>query len=141
MSWDDFTRRRKAILDVLDYAAQHPGCGLPFEEVPGVAKVFADRYALVLALQYQWRQALWARLELLSLDSAKDGFVEAKDLVRKAWDECAKAQPVLRGLLDSTAAEFATSLRRALTDQGELMTSANIGHTATTPRHSAPYVA
>ena len=141
MSWDDFTRRRKAILGVLDYAAQHPGCGLPFDEVPDVAAVFDDRYALVLALQYQWRQALWARLELLSLDTAKGGFVEAKDLVRRAWDECAKAQPVLRRLLDTSAAEFATSLRRALSDQDDLMTSANIGHTAKAPRHSAPYVA
>jgi hypothetical protein len=141
MSWDDYTRRRKAILAVLDYAAKHPDTGLPFEEVPDVPAIFADRYALVLALQYQWRQALWARLELLSLDTAKDGFIEAKDLVRNAWDECAKAQPVLRRLLDTTAAEFATSLRRALSEQGELITSANIGHTNKVPRHSTPYVA
>src|ERR1700751_2151778 len=102
MGWDDFTRRRKAILAVLDYAADHPESGMPYDEVPDVPNVFNDRYELALALQYKWRQSLWSRLELLSLDGAKTGFVEAKDLVRRAWDECAKAEPVLRRVLDST---------------------------------------
>jgi hypothetical protein len=141
MGWDDFARRRKAIMAVLDYAAAHPSCGLPFTEVPDVPAVFADRYELVLALQYKWRQALWSRLELLSLDGAKSGFVEAKDLVRRAWDECTKAEPVLRRLLDETAAEYSASLRRALAQQGDLITSARIGHTATRPGTSSPYVA
>ena len=128
MGWDDFTRRRKAILAVLDYAADHPESGMPFDEVPDVPDVFSDRYELALALQYKWRQSLWSRLELLSLDGAKSGFVEAKDLVRRAWDECAKAEPVLRRVLDATATEFASSMKRVLNIEDGLMTSANIGH-------------
>ena len=130
MGWDDFTRRRKAILAVLDYAADHPDSGMPYDEVPDVPNIFADRYELALALQYKWRQTLWSRLELLSLDGAKTGFVEAKDLVRRAWDECAMAEPVLRRVLDSTANEFASSMKRVLNMQDDLITSANIGHTS-----------
>jgi hypothetical protein len=141
MSWDDFTRRRKAILAVLDHAAAHPADGLPFAEVPDVPSVFADRYELVLALQYKWRQALWARLELLSLDGAQAGFVEAKDLVRRAWEECSAAEPVLRRLLDESAAEFGEALRRALEQQDDLITSAAIGHTTKVADDSQPYVA
>jgi hypothetical protein len=141
MGWDDFTRRRKAILAVLDYAATRPGSGLPFTEVPDVPKVFADRYELVLALQYKWRQALWSRLELLSLDGAKAGFVEAKDLVRRAWDECAEAEPVLRRLLDAASTEFGDILQKALAQQDDLVTSACIGHSTTGRRAPQPYVA
>jgi hypothetical protein len=141
MGWDDFARRRKAIMAVLDYATAHPSAGLPFDEVADVPNVFANRYELVLALQYKWRQALWSRLELLSLDGARTGFLEAKDLVKRAWDECAKAEPALRRLLDETAGDFGAALRRALSQQDDLITSAAIGHTAKAPGHTSPYVA
>jgi len=100
MSWDDFDRRRAAIKSVLAYAAQYPAAGLPFEDLPEVRATFADRRELVLALQYDWTQALWARIELLSVASDRGGLTDAQDLARVAWTDCAVAYPVLRRLLD-----------------------------------------
>src|SRR5580765_2902095 len=134
MSWDDYSRRRKAIQAVLDHAAANPGGGLPFGEIDDVPNVFADRYQLVLALQYEWRQALWARLDLLSLDTADGALVDANELARQAWAQCSEARPVLRRLLDATATEFAASLGPVMADQRGLITSARIGH-------KAPFVA
>jgi hypothetical protein len=109
MSWDDYRQRRDALTSVLGYAAAHPSAGLPFDELPGVAAVFADRQELLLALQYDWSQALWARIELLSLDT-KLG--DASALAQAAWAQCAEQHPVLRRLLDAHQAELGHSTRR-----------------------------
>src|SRR3954454_24247661 len=106
MSWDDFDRRRAAIKSVLAYAAEHPAAGLPFEELPEVRATFADRRELVLALQYVWTQALWARIELRSLAGR---LTDAQDLARAAWTDCAVAYPVLRRLLDCYLDELGPS--------------------------------
>src|SRR4051812_49510297 len=95
MSWDDFDRRRAAIKSVLAYAAEHPAAGLPFEDLPEVRATFADRRELVLALQYHWTQALWARIELPSLDAGRGRLVDAQDLAPAAWNDCAVAHPVV----------------------------------------------
>jgi hypothetical protein len=113
MSWDDCNRRRAAIKAVLAYATEHPAAGLPYDEVPQVREHFADRRQLVLALQYDWTQALWARIELLSLDGGRKGrFLEAKELAAKAWADCAARHPVLRRLLDTYRDEIGPHVLR-----------------------------
>jgi len=112
MSWDDYDRRRTAIKAVLAYATEHPAAGLPFEDLPEVRATFADRRELVLALQYHWTQALWARIELRSLDAGRGRLVDAQDLARAAWTDCAVAHPVLRRLLDCYRDELGPSLLR-----------------------------
>ena len=106
MSWDDHYRRRAAIKAVLDYARQHPAAGLPYDSVPEATQVFRDRHQLVLALQYDWSQALWARIELLALDSQGTGLTDAAQLAQRAWQQCAATHPVLRRLLDLCRAEL-----------------------------------
>jgi hypothetical protein len=49
------------------------------------------------ALQHQWSQALWARIERLSLDPT---ISDAGELARRAWADCTVAFPMLRRLLD-----------------------------------------
>jgi hypothetical protein len=113
MSWDDYRRRRDTINAVLVYAAEHPETGLPFDEVPQVAEHFADRRSLVLALQYDWTQALWARIELLSLESGRNGrFFAADELAEAAWTYCSGKHPVLRRLLDAYRDELGPCVAR-----------------------------
>lgn len=112
MSWDDHDRRRAAITAVLAHAAQHPAAGLPYEELPEVRATFADRRELVLALQYEWTQLLWARIELRSLDAGRGRLVDAQELARAAWADCTVAHPVLRRLLDRYRDELGPSLLR-----------------------------
>jgi hypothetical protein len=100
MNWVDHCRRRAAIDAVLDYARQHPTAGLPYDTVPAATQVFADRRQLLLALQYDWSQALWARIEVLSLAARGPALSDARELGRQAWQQCAAANPVLRRLLD-----------------------------------------
>jgi hypothetical protein len=108
MSWDDYNQRRAAIKAVLAYAEQHPSAGLPYDLVPQAGANFRDRRELLLALQYDWSQALWARIELLSLDG---GPRDAGDLAKRAWSECSAKHPVLRRLLDEHRAELGPSPR------------------------------
>jgi hypothetical protein len=82
---------------------------LPYDELPEVAAIFADRQELLLALQYDWSQALWARIELLSLDSKLS---DASALAQAAWTQCAQQHPVLRRLLDAHQVDLGTSGRR-----------------------------
>jgi hypothetical protein len=113
MSWDDHNRRRAAIAAVLDFAARHPSAGLPFEVLPQAQAVFRDRRELVLALQYDWMQALWARIELLALtDGSRRPLVDAADLAGAAWADCARQHPVLRRLLDCYRDELGPALLR-----------------------------
>ena len=112
MSWDDYNRRRAAIKSVLDYADANPSAGLPFEAVPHVAQIFADPHELLLALQYDWSQALWARIELLSLDGRSGALTDADELVRTAWADCTGKHPVLRRLLDEHRDELKPTAAR-----------------------------
>jgi hypothetical protein len=123
MSWDDHNRRRTAIKSVLDYADKNPSAELPFDRVPDVAQIFADRHELLLALQYDWSQALWARIELLSLDCGRSGaLTDADELARTAWAECAAKHPALRRLLDEHRDELGSTIAR----EQEIMVAAQI---------------
>jgi hypothetical protein len=130
MSWDDHERRRAAIRCVLAYAEKHPADGLPYEHIDGLSAIFGTRRELLLALQYDWSQALWARIELLSLDggSARRSarLTDAGELARTAWGQCAARHPVLRRLLDTYRDELGPAVRR---ERG-ILTSAAIGHCA-----------
>ncbi len=128
MSWDDHARRRAALKSVLEHAEKHPRAGLPYDELPDVPAIFRDRRELVLALQYDWSQALWARIELLSLDGGRRSakLADAGELARTAWADCATKHPVLRRLLDTYRDELGTSVRR----EQAILTTAGIGHCA-----------
>jgi hypothetical protein len=127
MSCDDHYRRRAAIATALDFAARHPDAGLPYETLPDVQAQFRDRRELVLALQYEWAQALWVRIELLSLDrgrtSRRTKPMDADELARAAYTACTAAHPVLRRLLDRHRDELGPCLRQ----ERDIMTSAAIG--------------
>ncbi|HVU91092.1 MAG TPA: hypothetical protein VHC23_02590 [Jatrophihabitans sp.] len=110
MSWDDHDRRRAALRAVLSHAARHPSHGLPFEQLPEVQQEFADRRELVLALQYDWTQALWAQIDLLSHESRR--LADARELGEAAWTACAVRHPVLRRLLDCYRDELGVTTRR-----------------------------
>jgi hypothetical protein len=138
MGWDDRNRRRTAIDAVLAYAAEHPSAGLPFEAVPEARASFKDRRELVLALQYEWTQSLWARIELLSLDGGKQGRgVDARHVAKTAWAHCAAKRPVLRRLLDCYRDEIGPSVVR----EQEISTSAGILHCASSPKAYQPSIA
>jgi hypothetical protein len=128
MSWDDHNRRRAAIKAVLAYAEKHPTRGLPHEHLAEAAANFSNRRELLLALQYDWSQALWARIELLSLDGNKKRrnaqLVDAGELARTAWSACAAQHPVLRRLLDTYRDELGPAVRR----EQDILTMAGIGH-------------
>jgi hypothetical protein len=116
MTWDDHYRRRAALKSVLEFAEQYPGEGLPYDRLPAVQAAFADRRELLLALQYDWSQALWARVELLSLDARLS---DASELAQTAWLQCAAKHPVLRRLLDEHRDELGSATQR----EQEIMTS------------------
>jgi hypothetical protein len=111
MNWADHCRRRAAIDAVLDYARRHPAAGLPYDTVPAATQVFADRRQLLLALQYDWSQALWARIEVLSLAARGPALSDARELGRQAWQQCAAANPVLRRLLDDGREQLGAATR------------------------------
>jgi len=111
MGWDDHNRRRAAIKTVLAYAESRPADGLPFEQVPEAQASFQSRRELVLALQYDWMQALWARIELLSLESRNGALLDARELAERAHAECAAKHPVLRRLLDAYRDELGPTVR------------------------------
>ena len=73
MGWDDHNRRRAAIKAVLKHAEANPTEGLPFEQLPEVPANFRSRRELVLALQYDWMQALWARIDELARVGVRPG--------------------------------------------------------------------
>jgi hypothetical protein len=112
MSWDDHARRRAAIKAVLAYAEAQPAAGLPYEQVPEARRQFGSRRELLLALQYEWTQALWARIDLLSLESRDGALQDARRLGERAYAECAERHPVLRSLLDGCRDELGPSVRR-----------------------------
>ena len=112
MSWDDHARRRAAIKAVLAYAQSHPAAGLPYEQVAEAREQFRSRRELLLALQYDWTQALWARIDLLSLASKDGALLDARKLGEQAYAECAQRNPVLRALLDAGRDELGSSARR-----------------------------
>jgi hypothetical protein len=135
MSWDDFRRRRAVIKSVLEYARTHPSDELPYEQLPEVSAFFATGTELVLALQYDWSQALWAQIELLSLDS-RDGLLDADTVCGMAWRITAAQRPELRRLLDRHLADCED--QRVLERQDHLMVSAAIGHSAHDRRYVSP---
>jgi hypothetical protein len=96
MNQADDARRRAVIRAVLARAEASPTAGLPYESLPEAAETFRDRRELLLALQYEWSRALWARIELLSQDGTP-----AAEVASTAWSYCAARQPVLRRLLDT----------------------------------------
>jgi hypothetical protein len=112
MSWEDHARRRAAIKSVLAYAQAHPAAGLPYEQVPEARQQFGSRRELLLALQYEWTQALWARIDLLSLESRDGALLDARKLGERAYAESAQRHPVLRALLDACRHELGPSARR-----------------------------
>jgi hypothetical protein len=114
MSWDEHSRQRAAINAVLEYAAKNPTAGLPYEQLPQARRSFRDRRELVLALQYDWSQALWARIELLSLDGRRASrLADAAALARRATADCTAKYPVLRRLLDTYRDEIGPPARVA----------------------------
>jgi hypothetical protein len=141
MSWDDYNRRRAAIKAVLAHAETHPADGLPYEYLAEAAANFASRRELLLALQYDWSQALWARIELLSLDGNKKRrnakLTDAGELARTAWHDCSAKHPVLRRLLDTYRDELGAAVRR----EQDIMTLAGIGHAADAKVYRIPHVA
>ena len=136
MSWDDHNRRRAAIKSVLGHAEENPTAGLPFDVLPEVPATFSSRRELVLALQYDWSQALWARIELLSLDT-RSAPKDAADLARTAWIDTARKHPVLRRLLD----EHRDELGLATTREDDLMITAQLGLSCDEKVYRTPYVA
>jgi hypothetical protein len=130
MSWDEHSRRRAAIDAVLEFAAGNPDHGLGYEHLPVVQALFKDRRELVLALQYQWSLALWARIELLSLDPRnarrRAPRLDAGQLARVAWAETALRHPVLRRLLDTHREELGPTI----VQDEQLLISAGLGHCA-----------
>ncbi len=104
MSWDHQARRQAAIASVLAYAARHPHDGLPYAQLPAVEATFPDRRELLLALQFEWTESLWARIEVLALAGGRRSHAAvggAADVTARAWRQCARRQPVLRRLLDT----------------------------------------
>ena len=71
------------------------------------------------ALQHQWSQVLWARIEQLALDPT---ITDEGELVRRAWADCAAAYPRLRQRLDAHRDESgpATFRSRELTSSSFL---------------------
>ncbi|MEP7019705.1 MAG: hypothetical protein ABI808_03570 [Pseudonocardiales bacterium] len=69
---------------MLEYATAHPDDDLVYKTSHSVQAQFASRTELILALQYDWSQALWAQIELLSLDTA-DGPRDADQLCGQPW--------------------------------------------------------
>ncbi len=113
MSWDEHSRRRAAIRSVLTYAEKNPAAGLPYETLPEARANFRERRELLLALQYDWSQALWARIELRSLEGGKNSkLTDAAELARSAWADCAARHPVLRRLLDEHREELGPTVAR-----------------------------
>jgi hypothetical protein len=123
MTWDDHFRRRAAIKAVLDHARRNPAAGLPYDSVPEAKQVFKNRRELLLALQYDWSQALWSRIELLSLDSRGPVLTDATEIARQAWQQSAAANPVLRRLLDEARSELGPAVRR----EQDLLVTAGLG--------------
>lgn len=125
MSWEDFRRRREAITSVITFAEHNPGAPIPIESMPEVKAVFANRGELLLALQYEWQQLLWAQIELHSLDT--DGNPrDAAQICAAAWRAAAARRPVLRQVLDQHLAECNDARVQARLDN--LFVSAGIGH-------------
>lgn len=113
MSWTDFYRRRDAIAAVLDHAARHPGGGLPWDELPAVRAVFADREELALALQYKWSQVLMGHIAVALTDADRTPDIDQVAAVAAAWRRAARQQPALRDLLDRYATEAGAEFDRA----------------------------
>jgi hypothetical protein len=135
MSWEDCHRRRDAINAVLTYAERHPEAPVPFESLPEVTAVFARRSDLLLALQYDWQQVLWAQVELHSLDTQGHP-LDASAICRLAWASAAAHRPVLRRVLDQHMSECNNA--RAKQRQDNLLVSAGIGHYSTDRRYVSP---
>lgn len=114
MSWEDFYQRRDAIADVLAYAGRHPGVGLPFEELPGVRTVFADRESLALALQYKWSMVLMGRIGVALIEVDRTPEIDQVEAVAGAWRMAARQEPALRDLLDTYTSDAGAEFHRAL---------------------------
>ncbi len=114
MSWADFYQRRDAIDMVLGYAGQHPGDGLPYDELPAVRAAFTDRESLALALQYKWSQVLMGRVAVALTDADRTPDTDQVEAVAAAWRLAARQQPELRNVLDNYTAEAGDEFRRAL---------------------------
>ena len=139
MSWDEHKKRRAALKSVLDYADANPTCTLPYAELRNVRAVFADRSDLLLALQYQWSQALWSRIELLSLEVRRPS--DAAALARMAWVQCAQANPSLRRLLDAHLDECGRSIDAVREREQDLMVAGATAPSPQTRRWVSPHVA
>ena len=113
MSWTDFYRRRDAIDAVLAHAEQHPGAGLPFDELPAARAVFADRESLALALQYKWSQVVTGHIGAALSDTDRKPDSDQVEAVAAAWRLAARQHRALRGLLDQYTAEADPAFRRA----------------------------
>ncbi len=105
MSWSDFYRRRDAIELVLAHTRRTGDTHLPFAELPAVAREFADRDDLALALQYKWSQVLMGRIAVELTDAEQTPDVDHVDAVTRAWRTAAAQQPQLRALLDTYTAD------------------------------------
>lgn len=114
MSWQDFYQRRDTIDAVLNHAAHHNGAGLPFDELPAVQAVFADRESLALALQHKWSNVLMGRLGVALADAEGTEDIDHVATVAAAWRRAAREQPALRDLLDTYTPDAGPEFRRAL---------------------------
>lgn len=138
MSWDDYRRRRAALTLVLEHANAHPQDDLAYEGFAQVQAEFGSRIEVVLALQYTWSQALWAQLELLTLDTS-GGPHDVAEVCRQAWQATAALRPTLRRLLDAHLVECEP--QQALAREQDLLITAGIGHSVQGPRFVSSQVA
>lgn len=139
MSWDEHKRRRAALKALLEYAEAEPTNGLPYAELDEVRAAFPDRSDVILALQYQWSQALWSRIELLSMDVRQPS--DAATLARLAWGQCALANPTLRRLLDAHLGECGRSIDAVREREQDLIIAGAVAPTPQTRRWVSPHVA
>ncbi|ASU79585.1 hypothetical protein CDG81_16380 [Actinopolyspora erythraea] len=120
MSWQRFHRRQTAIRFLLERLAKNP------EQLPDprrhdeLSDVFDDREQLLCALQHKWTQQLTGRLDarLGECDGRGGDRLEA---ARRAWQDTATANPVLREALDRHVTAPEGELRRAVERERRLL--------------------
>lgn len=121
MSWNDFYRRYDALNAVLEHARRDPASTLPFDEVAGVAEVFASPAELLRALHHRWLMALTGRVEIVLAETERDPDVDSADAVLAAWRSTATWNDVLRRLLDANLERYAADLRPALEGEQRML--------------------
>ncbi|GGM54279.1 hypothetical protein GCM10012275_26740 [Longimycelium tulufanense] len=121
MSWNDFYRRRNALLATLDWCERNPGEAIPFFDLTGIDEAFIDRADLLRAMQYRWLLLLAPRIELALDQAARRPDLDRVGAVSGAWHELADAEPTLRRVLDQYAEVEEEGLRRPAAAEQRLL--------------------